>query len=145
MHFIEIGTTTGGSHTWRRTASTGNRWRTGAQPGREEDTAVLFLTACPLQQLFVLRAKDRPRFTNLGPARVRGFQTWLLHLAIPSNNQTKGVYGSSDLYIERGTRRWIRVSSLSGTPSYRERSTVDYSKFNESVTINAPRVGSSTP
>jgi hypothetical protein len=74
LHFIEIGAMTGGSHTWMRAASTGNRWRAGAQPGREEDTAVLFLAACPLQQQFLFRAKGVPHITNLGPTRVRTLQ-----------------------------------------------------------------------
>lgn len=145
MHFIEIGSTTGVSRIWRRTASTGNRWRVGAEPGREEDTAGLFLTACPLQQQIFLRAKDRPIYTNLGPARIRGFETWHLHVVNPSTGTTKGVYSSSELYIERHSLRWIRSSSLNRSPDFRERARVDYSNFNESVTISPPRVGSSTP
>src|SRR5947209_859476 len=145
IHFIEIGSMTRGSRTWRRATSTGNRWRTGAQPRREEDTAFLFLTACPLQLKFVLRAKDRTRFTNLGPARADGIETWHLHLVNSSNSTAHGAYGSSELYLDQRTLRWIQSSSVSGSANYRVLERVDYSRFNESVTITPPRVGSSTP
>jgi hypothetical protein len=144
LHFIEIGPQNGGSLTWRRGASTGNRWRVGAQPGREEDAAVLFLTACPLQQSFLLRQKDRPHLTNLGPARIRGLDTWHLHVS-RSNSPSKGMFGSYDLYIEQHTGRWVRSSSVNGMPDYREHDTIEYSRFNESIAITAPHVGSATP
>jgi len=144
-HFIEIGPIGGPSRTWRRTPHTGNRWRVGAQPGHEEDTAVLFFTACPLSGAFAVRQTDRPRFQNLGPARIRGFETWHLHLDNPTRDQPKAVYGSSELYVERGTLRWIRASSVNHSPDYRRLTDVEYSRFNESVTITAPSVGSSNP
>ena len=45
--------------------------------------------------------KDRPRFTNVGSARIRGFGTWHLRHS-QWNVPAKGMSSATDLYIEHG-------------------------------------------
>lgn len=121
-------------HTWRRSPTTGNRW----QRADSDQGALLGLYLCPATLLMTMpgSADIVSNARNLGAGTMHGRNVW--HIQFHRSSFVM------DFYVEQNTGNWVRLKSYLGGP-LQQRTIFDYSAFNETVTIQAPKLGAASP
>jgi hypothetical protein len=128
---------------WKKSRETHNLWKADTSPTREMDIAFY---VCPMVALLQFTAHFPAHLVNLGAASIGGVAAWHLRdrLAVTSG-AFKGTVMQTDFYLSRASQYWIRFEYLYDDGSTRQHALQDYSKFNVSVRIVAPTIGSSKP
>lgn len=120
-------------HTWVRSPATHHTW----QRANADQGALQGLDLCPV--LFMSQpgvATLVPSAQNLGAVATGAWKTWHIRIRGPSLVM--------DFYVDQRSHNWVRlVSDGRGPP--RQHEAFDYSRFNETVTIKPPKLGTSNP
>jgi hypothetical protein len=142
VHVISLQKGTEAPQAWSRSPSSGNRWRVAGRGAgvAEVYTSVVCLPFYARSTLTV----PHTSWNNLGTQTVNGRTAWQVQATYSTRNVAFSV---TTLSIDTSTHDLLRYDYTQTTvrPHSVARTTMEYSGFNQKLSIVAPKVGATSP